>query len=116
VILLSSSILLTNVSCFTTLKRPKLNQDGLNRVLRVLHHREHHYTNFIQPEVLALYSFGPEPNETVLSLQETYQKSRYSRQIVHAYFISDDAYLKFPSFAGMATAKLNKEKLKRMME
>ncbi len=51
------------------LKCPKLNQEGLNRVLRVLHHRDYHYTNFIQPEVLALYSFGPEPNETVLSLQ-----------------------------------------------
>ncbi len=115
-ILLSSLILLTNVSCFAALKRPKLNQDGLNRVLWVLHHREHHYTNFIQPKVLAFYLFGLEPNKTGLLLQETYQKSRYSRQIVHAYFISNDAYLKFPSFAGMVTAKLNKEKLKRMME
>jgi hypothetical protein len=58
------------------LKRPKLNQEDLNRMLRVLHHRDHHYTNFIQPEVLALYSFGPEPNETVLSLQITNQRSR----------------------------------------
>uniref|UniRef100_A0A2N9HZ47 Uncharacterized protein n=1 Tax=Fagus sylvatica TaxID=28930 RepID=A0A2N9HZ47_FAGSY len=74
------------------LKCPKLNQEGLNRVLRVLHHRDYHYTNFIQPEVLALYSFGPEPNETVLSLQLQTNE------------------------VGMATAKLNKDKLKRMME
>uniref|UniRef100_A0A2N9GAB5 Uncharacterized protein n=1 Tax=Fagus sylvatica TaxID=28930 RepID=A0A2N9GAB5_FAGSY len=56
----------------------------------VLHHRDHYYTNFIQPEVLALYSFDPEPNETVLSLQITNQRR-------------------------MATAKLNKDKLKRMI-
>jgi hypothetical protein len=29
------------------LKRPKLNQEGLNRVFRALQHRDHHYTNFI---------------------------------------------------------------------
>uniref|UniRef100_A0A2N9I0Y0 Uncharacterized protein n=1 Tax=Fagus sylvatica TaxID=28930 RepID=A0A2N9I0Y0_FAGSY len=75
----------------STLKHPKLNQERLNRVLQALHHRDHHYTNFIQPEVLALYSFGLEPNETVLSLQITNQQR-------------------------MATAKLNKDKLKRMME
>uniref|UniRef100_A0A2N9G0U8 Uncharacterized protein n=1 Tax=Fagus sylvatica TaxID=28930 RepID=A0A2N9G0U8_FAGSY len=75
----------------STLKRPKLNREGLNRVLRALHHRDHHYTNFIQPDLLTLYSFGPEPNEMVLSIQETNQKR-------------------------MATAKLNKGKLKRVME
>uniref|UniRef100_A0A2N9F0B4 Uncharacterized protein n=1 Tax=Fagus sylvatica TaxID=28930 RepID=A0A2N9F0B4_FAGSY len=64
--------------------------DGINRVLRALHHREHRYTTFIQPKVLALYSFGPEPNKTVLSIQEINQKR-------------------------MAIAKLNKEKLKKMM-
>jgi hypothetical protein len=70
-------LVFTDVFRFVTaLKHPKLNQEGLNRVLQALHHRDHHYTNFIQPEVLALYSFGPEPNETVLSLQITNQQSR----------------------------------------
>ena len=101
VIVLSSSILLTDVFCFAaTFKSPKLDQDELNRVLRALHHREHHYTNFIQLEVLAFYSFGPKPNKTVLSLQETYQKSRYLRQSVHACFVPDDAYGKFPLLQG----------------
>uniref|UniRef100_A0A2N9HWH4 Uncharacterized protein n=1 Tax=Fagus sylvatica TaxID=28930 RepID=A0A2N9HWH4_FAGSY len=72
------------------LKRSKLNQDGHNRVLRALHHREHHFKHFIRPELLALYSFGPELSEAVLSLQEINQKR-------------------------MATAKLNKEKLMKMM-
>uniref|UniRef100_A0A2N9G9C7 Uncharacterized protein n=1 Tax=Fagus sylvatica TaxID=28930 RepID=A0A2N9G9C7_FAGSY len=59
------------------LKRPKLDSDGHNRVLRALHHKEHHFKHFIRPELLALYSFGPEPR--------------------------------------MATAKLNREKLRKMM-
>uniref|UniRef100_A0A2N9GVU6 Uncharacterized protein n=1 Tax=Fagus sylvatica TaxID=28930 RepID=A0A2N9GVU6_FAGSY len=72
------------------LRRPKLNEDGHNRVLRALHHKQHHYKHFIRPELLALYSFGPEPSEDVLSLQEINKKR-------------------------MATAKLNREKLKKMM-
>uniref|UniRef100_A0A2N9F2S3 Uncharacterized protein n=1 Tax=Fagus sylvatica TaxID=28930 RepID=A0A2N9F2S3_FAGSY len=60
------------------LKRPKLNQDGHNRVLRALHHKEHHFKHFIRPELLALYLFGPELR--------------------------------------MVTAKLNKEKLMKMMK
>uniref|UniRef100_A0A2N9GP07 Uncharacterized protein n=1 Tax=Fagus sylvatica TaxID=28930 RepID=A0A2N9GP07_FAGSY len=67
-----------------------LDEDGHNRVLRALHHTQHHYKHFIRPELLALYSFGPEPSEEVLSLQEINQKR-------------------------MATAKLNREKLKKMM-
>uniref|UniRef100_A0A2N9G4Z8 Uncharacterized protein n=1 Tax=Fagus sylvatica TaxID=28930 RepID=A0A2N9G4Z8_FAGSY len=72
------------------LKRPKLDSDGHNRVLRALHHTEHHFKHFVHPELLALYSFGPEPSEAVLSLQEINQKR-------------------------MATAKLNREKLRKMM-
>uniref|UniRef100_A0A2N9GAI2 Uncharacterized protein n=1 Tax=Fagus sylvatica TaxID=28930 RepID=A0A2N9GAI2_FAGSY len=74
----------------SALKRPKLGQDGHNRVLRALHHEQHHFKHFIRPELLALYSFGPEPSEAVLSLQEINQKR-------------------------MATAKLNREKLRKMM-
>uniref|UniRef100_A0A2N9GB78 Uncharacterized protein n=1 Tax=Fagus sylvatica TaxID=28930 RepID=A0A2N9GB78_FAGSY len=72
------------------LRRPTLSSDGHNRVLRALHHNQHHYKHFVRPELLALYSFGPEPSEDVLSLQEINQKR-------------------------MATAKLNREKLKKMM-
>uniref|UniRef100_A0A2N9HBC9 Uncharacterized protein n=1 Tax=Fagus sylvatica TaxID=28930 RepID=A0A2N9HBC9_FAGSY len=74
----------------SALKRPKLDSDGHNRVLRALHHKEHHFKHFIRPELLALYSFGPEPSEAVLSLQEINQRR-------------------------MATAKLNREKLRKMM-
>uniref|UniRef100_A0A2N9HB48 Uncharacterized protein n=1 Tax=Fagus sylvatica TaxID=28930 RepID=A0A2N9HB48_FAGSY len=73
-----------------SLRRPKLGEDGHNRVLRALHHDEHHFKHFIRPELLASYSFGPEPSEAVLSLQEINRKR-------------------------MATAKLNREKLKKMM-
>uniref|UniRef100_A0A2N9H8T4 Uncharacterized protein n=2 Tax=Fagus sylvatica TaxID=28930 RepID=A0A2N9H8T4_FAGSY len=74
----------------SALRRPKLGEDGHNRVLRALHHDEHHFKHFIRPELLASYSFGPEPSEAVLSLQEINRKR-------------------------MATAKLNREKLKKMM-
>uniref|UniRef100_A0A2N9F4W0 Uncharacterized protein n=2 Tax=Fagus sylvatica TaxID=28930 RepID=A0A2N9F4W0_FAGSY len=74
----------------SALRRPKLDEKGHNRVLRSLHHTQHHYKHFIRPELLALYSFGPEPSEAVLSLQEINQKR-------------------------MATARLNREKLKKMM-
>uniref|UniRef100_A0A2N9EF38 Uncharacterized protein n=1 Tax=Fagus sylvatica TaxID=28930 RepID=A0A2N9EF38_FAGSY len=39
------------------IKHPKLSQEGQNRVLRALHHRDHHYTNFIQPETACLPFF-----------------------------------------------------------
>ena len=101
---------------FSALKRPKLSQEGLNRVLKAFNHRDHHYTNFIQPDLLALYSFGPEPNETVLSLQETNQKSRCLHLITRVRFGLDDVFEEILFTVGMTTAKLNKEKLKRMME
>jgi hypothetical protein len=91
-------------------------------VLRALHHNEHHYKHFIRPELLALYSFGLEPSEAVLSLQEINQRSKCptSSAIFFFFFFflwSDDYYLTVTSFrfVGMATAKLNREKLKKMM-
>jgi hypothetical protein len=83
-------------------------------VLRALHHREHRYTTFIQLEVLALYSFGPEPNETVLFIQEINQKSEYLSSDGLCVLCVGRCFEKI-LFAGMATAKLNKEKLKKMM-
>uniref|UniRef100_A0A2N9ISI6 Uncharacterized protein n=1 Tax=Fagus sylvatica TaxID=28930 RepID=A0A2N9ISI6_FAGSY len=74
----------------SALRRPKLGEDGHKRVLRALHYEQHHFKYFIRPELLALYSFGPEPSEAVLSLQEINRKR-------------------------MATAKLNREKLMKMM-
>uniref|UniRef100_A0A2N9F9M7 Tf2-1-like SH3-like domain-containing protein n=1 Tax=Fagus sylvatica TaxID=28930 RepID=A0A2N9F9M7_FAGSY len=74
----------------TAIKRLKLSQEGKNRVLRVLHHKDHHYTNFIQPELLSFHSFCPEPNQKFLSLKLSNQRR-------------------------MATTKVNKDKLKRMM-
>jgi hypothetical protein len=59
-------------------RRPKLNQEGQNKVLRALHYKDHHYTKFIQPDLLALYSFGPEPSQDVLSHDLTNQRSEYS--------------------------------------
>ena len=64
---------------FAALKRSQLSQDGHNRELRALHHREHHYKRFIRLELLAMYPFGPEPNEAVLSLQEINEKNEYLR-------------------------------------
>uniref|UniRef100_A0A2N9IZ84 Uncharacterized protein n=1 Tax=Fagus sylvatica TaxID=28930 RepID=A0A2N9IZ84_FAGSY len=66
------------------ISRPTLDKEGRDWVLRALHHKDHHYTNFIQPELLVFYSFGLQPNQTVLSF-------------------------------GMATVKVNKDKLKKMM-
>ena len=80
---------------FIALRRPKLSQYSHNRVFRALHHREHHFKSFIRLELLALYLFGPEPSETVLSLQEINQKNEYSRQMVFAYFLLDDILMTF---------------------
>ncbi len=63
---------------FAAIKRSKLSQEGQNRVLRVLHHNDHHYTKFIQPDLLAFYSFCPEPSQEVLSLDLTNQRSECS--------------------------------------
>ena len=78
---------------FAALKQPKLDQDGHNRVLRALHHREHHFKHFIRPELLVLYSFGPEQSEAILLLQEINQKSEFSRQTVCVCFMSDDTLM-----------------------
>ena len=83
-------------------------------MLRALNHREHRYTTFIQPKVLALYSFGPEPNKTVLSIKEINQKSEYLSLDSLCVLCVGRRFEKI-LFAGMATAKLNKEKLKKMM-
>ena len=91
----SGDLYLTFLFFFAALKRLKLNQDGHNKVLRVLHHREHHFKHFIQPELLALYSFGPDPSEAVLSLQEINQKSEFSRHTVCVYFMLDDVLITF---------------------
>jgi hypothetical protein len=64
---------------FAEIKRPKLSQEGKNRVLRALHHKDHHYTNFIQPELLAFHSSGPEPNQKFLALKLSNQRSKNSR-------------------------------------
>ena len=86
-------------------------------MLRALHHRDHHFKHFIRHELLALYSFGPEPGEAILSLQEINQKSEYLNRIRCFLRPSDGAYLRMTlfCFVGMATAKLNREKLKKMM-
>ncbi len=86
----SGNLLLTSSVLFAALRRPKLNEDGHNRVLRALHHKQHHYKHFIRPELLALYSFGPEPSEDVLSLQEINEKSEYLDQLYYL-FRSDDS-------------------------
>uniref|UniRef100_A0A2N9I3K9 Uncharacterized protein n=1 Tax=Fagus sylvatica TaxID=28930 RepID=A0A2N9I3K9_FAGSY len=98
----------------SALKHPKLDQDEINKVLRALHHREHRYRTFIQLEVLALYSFGPELNETVLFIQEINQKSEYLSSDGLCVLCVGRCFEKI-LFTGMATAKLNKEKLKKMM-
>ena len=89
-------------------------------MLRALHHNQHHFKHFIRPELLALYSFGPQPSEAVLSLQEINQKSECHGWTSYNVYRSDDShdvYLMIPSFCfvGMATAKLNRKKLRKMM-
>ena len=89
-------------------------------MLRALHHNEHHFKHFIRPELLALYSFGPEPSEAVLSLQEINQKSGCLSRTSYIVRKLDDTHdvrliTSLFCFVGMATAKLNREKLRKMM-
>ena len=70
-------------SILAALRRPTLSSDGHNRVLRALHHNQHHYKYFVRPELLALYSFCPEPSEDVLSLQEINNKSEYLNRLCY---------------------------------
>ena len=68
-------LLLTSFHFFlAALKRPKLGADGHNRVLRALHHNQHHFKHFIRPQLLALYSFGLEPSEAVLTCRRSIRK------------------------------------------
>ncbi len=88
-------------------------------MLRALHHKDHHYTNFIQPELLAFHSFSLEPNQKVLSLQLSNQRSTCPGQFSSYIFWFGrkiDYNFIFAFVAGMTIAKLNKDKLKRMME
>uniref|UniRef100_A0A2N9FZG0 Uncharacterized protein n=1 Tax=Fagus sylvatica TaxID=28930 RepID=A0A2N9FZG0_FAGSY len=69
----ASSILLLVI--FLAFTRPKLSKEGKDRVLQALHHKDHHYTNFIQLELLVFHYFGPEPNQKVLSLKLSNQRN-----------------------------------------
>ena len=64
-----------------------------------------------------MYSFGPEPSEAILSLQEINQKNEYFNRQRCLLCQSDDSYLTVSlcCFVGMATAKLNREKLRKIM-
>ncbi len=67
---------MTDVFLFlVALRRPELSQDGHNRVLQALHHRDHHYKKFIGLELLVLYLFRPEPSEDVVSQELINQQS-----------------------------------------
>jgi hypothetical protein len=70
---------------FAAFTRPKLSKEGKDRVLQALHHKDHHYTNFIQLELLVFHYFGPEPNQKVLSLKLSNQRSKYPRPYIYIY-------------------------------
>ena len=63
------------LSFFAAIRRPKLTQEGQDRVLRALHHKDRHYAKFIHPDSLALYSVGPEPSQDILSQDLINQQS-----------------------------------------
>uniref|UniRef100_A0A2N9J2C0 Transposase (putative) gypsy type domain-containing protein n=1 Tax=Fagus sylvatica TaxID=28930 RepID=A0A2N9J2C0_FAGSY len=73
------------------LTRPTLTQVWKDRVLRVHHLSNRQYTYYIQPDLLFCHSFGPEPNDAVLTLIQTNEKRA-------------------------AAMKINKSKLKSMVE
>uniref|UniRef100_A0A2N9H7V5 Uncharacterized protein n=1 Tax=Fagus sylvatica TaxID=28930 RepID=A0A2N9H7V5_FAGSY len=78
-------------SSSVSLARPALSQVWRDRVLRAHHLSNRHYTNYIQPDLLFRHSFGPEPSAIVLTLIQANEKR-------------------------LATMKINKNKLKNMVE
>uniref|UniRef100_A0A2N9HJ45 Uncharacterized protein n=1 Tax=Fagus sylvatica TaxID=28930 RepID=A0A2N9HJ45_FAGSY len=82
---------LKGFDAFVTLSRPTLAQVWRHCVLSVHRLPNHQYTHYIQPELLFHHSFGPEPSDVVLTLLQTNEKRA-------------------------ATMKINKSKLKNMVE
>ena len=108
---------MTNSNLFcVALTRPTLTQVWKDRVLRVHRLSNRQYTYYIQPELLFRHSFGSEPSEVVLNLIQTNEKCK-----AHCFFIFGDVccfvvHIFFFFFAGAATMKINKSKLKNLVE
>jgi hypothetical protein len=88
-----------------------------DRVLRAHRLTTRAHTYYIQPELLFRHSFGPEPTAAVLSLIETNKKSKgfcCFLCFLDGVFVFLFIFLMF--FAGVATMKINKSKLKDMVE
>jgi hypothetical protein len=100
---------------YVALTRPVLAPVWRDRVLRAQRLTNRPHTYYIQPELLFRHSFGPEPSAAVISLLETNKKSKGGFHCLFCFCCFLSLCL-FMCFAGVATMKINKSKLKDMVE
>jgi hypothetical protein len=102
---------------YVALTRPVLAPVWRDRVLCAQRLTNRPHTYYIHPELLFRHSFGPEPSAAVISLLETNKKSKggFIAFFVFVVFLSLCLFF-LMRLAGVATMKINKSKLKDMVE
>ena len=60
--------------CLAVLDRPLLNSVWKKKISRILDIEDRRYDIFIEPDLLASFSFGPEPNTAIKALLHANQK------------------------------------------
>ena len=103
------------------LTRPAFSQVWRDRVLRAYHLTNHQYIHYIQPDLLFRHSFSSEPSSTVLSLIQVNEKSKCLLSLVSIYIyiyicIGSIIFTLVFYFSRLATMKINKNKLKSLVE
>ena len=63
--------------CLVVLDHPLLNSVWKERILRILDIEDRRYSIFIEPDLLASFSFGPEPNTAVRALIKANKKHNF---------------------------------------
>ena len=98
------------------LSRPTLAPVWKDRVLRAHRFTNCPHTYYIQPKLLFRHSFGLEPSAAVLSLIQTNKKSKgFYCFLCLSYVVFVFLFIFLMFFAGVATMKINKSKLKDMV-
>ena len=67
------------------LDRPLLNSMWKERISRILEIEDRRYGIFIEPDLLASFSFGPAPNTAVKALLKANKKRKFSFIYIYIY-------------------------------
>lgn len=78
--------IIRSIVCIPVLARPLLTSVWRERISRILSIENCHYTVFIQPDLLASFSFGLEPNQAIKTLIRANQIREYSCLLILNFF------------------------------